>query len=437
MTVPAADADDPPPAWAIGLGAIALIGLLAAAGYAYLRGLFQTAPDYTIVSAPSLDDPHFGSILEGLANAADTRGHLVGFWSTVDEIFAARTAAIQGANHRIQYETYFMTPGRRADAFAEVIADRAIAGVQVQLLFDHQGTRTMPQAYWRRLRNLGVEIRFFRCPNWRSPLEYNSRSHRKLLILDGQRVYIGGAGISDHWDGTAFAHDLAPWLDFELAYEGEVVPLLQGKFLQNWAYSGGNLDLTPQVTRSPDPDGVSLYITDDTSTLNESAIRLMVQLTILAAKTRLWIASPYFIPDANTVRALVAARQRGVDVRVLTMGHATDKPLVHLASRELYGPLLRSGIALYEHQPSMLHAKALLADEAWVSTGSANLDPRSYFHNDELNLSGLYPELAQKLEGFFLQAFECSRHLSYPDWQARPRRQRLKGRTALLAKNLL
>jgi cardiolipin synthase len=441
---PSAPADDtdaePPPAW-LGLGwlglGLGLAALAVGAGYLYLKGVLKQAPDYAIASTPSLSDPRFVLNLEGLANSADTTGRLVGFWPTVDEVFAARTEAIQGAERLIQYETYFMTPGRRADAFAEAITDRALAGVQVQLLLDHQGTSAMPEIYWRRLRNLGVEIQFFRPPNWRAPLEYNSRSHRKLLIIDGQRVYIGGAGISDHWDGTAFDHDTAPWLDFELAYEGEIVNLLQGKFLQNWAYSGGDLDLDRQVTPVAAEGSVPLYITDDTSTLNESSIRLLMQLSMLAAQRRLWIGSPYFVPDGNTNRALITAQQRGVDVRVLTMGSATDKAMVHLASRELYGPLLRVGVAICEYQPSMLHAKFVLVDDAWVSTGSANFDPRSYFHNDELNISGFYPELAQQIERFFLKAQANSRCLTYSDWQKRPRLQTLKGRTALLFKNLM
>ncbi|WP_313887573.1 phosphatidylserine/phosphatidylglycerophosphate/cardiolipin synthase family protein [Nodosilinea sp. LEGE 07088] len=422
------------------IGGIVAAGVLLVAvalGYAYLRGAFRSMPDYAIANIPSLDDPRFALSLEGLANSADTTGRLVGFWPEVDAIYAARREAIAQAQHLIQYETYFMTPGHRADAFAEVITDRALAGVTIQLLLDHQGTSTMPQRYWWRLRNLGVEIQFFRQPNWRAPLDYNSRSHRKLLIIDGRQVLIGGAGISDHWDGVAFDHDTAPWCDFELAYEGEVVSLLQGKFLQNWACAGGNLDLQAGLHSVQGNGTTPLFITDNSSTLNESSIRLLMQLHMLTAQQRLWIGSPYFVPDHNTTDCLIQACQKGVDVRVLTMGAATDKKMVHWASRELYGPLLRSGVKICEYQPSMMHAKFVLVDSDWVSTGSANFDPRSYFHNDELNISGAYPELAQKVEQFFLHAQAKSRCLSYADWQQRPRLEQAKGRLALLFKNLL
>lgn len=431
------DCDPPPVAWLFGILAILGLGLIGLGGMLYLRGVLRVEADYAIANVPAFDDPKFDLTLVGLTNSSPTTGRMVGFWPEIDDIYAARMAAIDRAERLIQYETYFMTPGRRANAFADAIADRALAGVKVQLLLDHQGTEAMPDEYWQRLRNVGIEIHFFRRPDWRAPLTYNSRSHRKLLIIDGQQVFIGGAGISDHWDGTEFDHDTAPWLDFELAYEGEVVNLLQGKFLQNWAYSGGQLNLGNQIQRVESQEGTPLYITDDTSSLNESSIRLLMQLSMLTAQKRLWIGSPYFVPDGNTTRALLHAHENGVDVRVLTMGSATDKQMVHVASRELYGTLLRAGITICEYQPSMMHAKFVLADEGWVSTGSSNFDPRSYFHNDELNISGVYPELARKIEQFFTAALGDSKCLTYQDWQNRPRTEALKGRAALLFKNLL
>ncbi|WP_035994139.1 phospholipase D-like domain-containing protein [Leptolyngbya sp. KIOST-1] len=418
---------------AAGLGLLVLVLV----SYGYLSGSFGKPSTCTLENVPTLDDPCFALCLEGLANSADTTGRLIGFWPSVEDVYAARNAAMARADHLIQYETYFMTPGRRANEFAEVITDRALAGVTVQLLLDHQGTKAMPQKYWQRLRNIGVDIQFFRPLDWRAPLEYNSRSHRKLLIIDGQRVYMGGAGVSDFWDGVAFEHDRAPWLDFEVAYEGEVVSLLQGKFLQNWSCAGGCIDLREGLHSVQQHGSVPLYITDNTSTLNESSMRLLMQLHILAARKRLWIGSPYLVPDDDTARCLIRASQRGVDVRILTMGAATDKKMVHLASRELYGPLLKAGIKIYEHQPSMMHAKFVLVDHDWASTGSANLDPRSYFHNDELNISGCYPELAQKVEQFFLQALEHSWCLTYAEWQNRPGLQKVKGKTALLFRHLL
>jgi cardiolipin synthase len=248
------------------LGGLGLLGLVVG-GYLYLRGVFRAMPEYAIANSPSLSDPRFILGIEGLTNAESTTGRMVGFWQSADEIYAARNAAIRQATALIQYETYFMTPGRRADEFAEVLIERTAAGTKVQLLLDHHGTAKMPEDYWQRLTGAGIEVRFLRPPDWRSPLEYNSRSHRKLLIIDGRRVLIGGAGVSDYWDGTAFDHDTAPWADFEVAYEGEVVNLLQGKFLQNWAYTGGDLDLTQEISPVQTEGATPPYTTSNASGL--------------------------------------------------------------------------------------------------------------------------------------------------------------------------
>jgi cardiolipin synthase A/B len=421
--------------WAVvaGLG----LGGLGLGAALYLRGVLRMVPDYGIANVPPLEDRRFDLSLQGLANSVATTGQLVGFWDTVDAVFAARQEAIAAAEDLIQFETYFMTPGSRAEVFAQGLIDRALAGVRVQMLVDHQGTGDMPDEYWQRLRDAGIEVQFFRPPNWRTPLEYNSRSHRKLLIIDGRQVLIGGAGISNYWDGTEFDHDTAPWLEFEVAYEGEIVNLLQGKFLQNWVYAEGHLDLADMLQPVDVEGSVPLFITDDTSSLNESSIRMLMQLAMLTAQRRLWLGSPYFVPDANTTRALIAAQERGVDVRVLTMGDATDKRFVQRASRHLYGPLLEAGVTICEYQPSMMHAKFVLVDEDWVSTGSANFDPRSYFHNDELNISGAYPDLARQVDQFVTTALADSTCPTYADWQNRPVLEAIQGRATLLFKNLL
>ncbi|WP_416668984.1 phospholipase D-like domain-containing protein [Egbenema bharatensis] len=422
--------------WWFGGGILAL--LLLGLTYLYLRGVLRQEPEYTIENVPSLDDPRFPLTLIGLTDATAADGVLTGFWADVDEIYAARIEAIQQAEQLIQFETYFMTEGRRADEFAEALVERANTGVTIQLLLDHEGTSDLPDEYWQRLRDAGIEVRFFREFDWRAPLEYNSRTHRKLLLIDGQQVLIGGAGVSDYWDGRSEQGDTAPWLEFEVRYEGEIASLLQGKFLQNWAYSGGAIDLEGNVFQAQEGDGgVPMYITDDTSALNESYIRMLFQVSFLAAQERIWIGSPYFIPDPNTRRALTEARERGVDVRVLTMSDANDKPLIRYTSRELYGDLLQAGVEICEYQPSMMHAKFTLIDSDWISAGSANFDPRSYFHNDELNVSSSHPQLIANIDQFFTSALNDSNCLTYEEWQNRPWNQRLSGQFGLIFKNLL
>lgn len=421
--------------WWIGGGvfALAIFGL----GFLYLTGFFRSEVEYKITNGPTLGDPRFPLLVVSLSNALPTSGRLTDFWSGADAIYAARLDAVRSAKSTIHFETYYMTPGDRADEFAAALSERAKAGVEVQLLIDDYGTDSIPSEYWQRLRQAGVEVRFFREFDWQAPLEYNSRTHRKLLLIDGQSLLIGGAGVSDDWDGDPEIGDRAPWLEFEASYTGEVVSILEGNFIQNWSYVGGTVDLSRDVVREQPETRTPLYITNDTSTLSESTIRMLFQVSFLAARERIWIGSPYFVPDGNTRNVLLQARQKGVDVRVLTMGENNDKPIVRFASRELYGELLEAGVQVCEYQPSMMHAKVALIDDDWVSTGSANFDPRSYHHNDELNVSTSNSQLVEKADSLFQNALADSNCLTHTEWQNRPVTEKLLGRIGLIFKPLL
>jgi cardiolipin synthase len=185
--------------WWVGGGCLtAVIGVLV---ILYFRGTFRDRIEYKVKNVPSPSDARFPLALASLSNSVVTSGHSTNFWLESDEINTARLEAIRSAKHTIHFETFFMTPGRRANDFAAAIAEKAQAGVEVQVIVDKYGVKTLPQRYWNRLKAAGVEIRFFNAFNWRAPIDYFARSHRKLLIIDDEFALIGGAGISDYWDG--------------------------------------------------------------------------------------------------------------------------------------------------------------------------------------------------------------------------------------------
>jgi cardiolipin synthase len=395
----------------------------------YLRGAFRKRVTYHIVEAPSTHDERFPHILEGLSGSLDTSGDPTDFWVEADAIFGARLAAIRKAQENIQFETFYMTPGRRADEFADALIERARAGVHVQFLVDKNGSNKLKDDYWDRLRQGGVEVRFFRCFTWRSPLDYFSRTHRKLLIIDGQCALVGGAGISDDWDGRREIGDAAPWLDFEIRFEGHVVGVLAGIFMQDWSAEGGALDLGRDIFREArNSQGPLMYVTTGSFSIESSPIKMLFHVSIHAARQRVWIASPYFLPEPSTRRALLDACKRGVDVRVLTMGPANDRGAVYKAARESYAELIEGGIQIFEYQPAMMHAKAILVDDGWASTGSANFDPLSFFHNNELNVSDADQRTRRHLDAFFDRAFSRSEQVTMAAWQRRPLGDKLIGK---------
>ncbi len=411
------------------LGTVVLVIL----AHLYLSGNFRRTEAYDLIGMPA-SSPYFAEAIASMSDSLITEGAIAHFWSDIDAIQAQRLELMSQARQLIQFETFIMTPGERTEAFAAVLKQKAGEGVTVQVLADSYGAHSLPSTYWRQLQNAGVQVCFFNPFTVRDPLGYLRRNHRKLLVVDQQTAMIGGAGIADLWDGKDGYSDKVPWYDFEIKLQGAVVGLLTGFFWQHWLSAGGHVDLNEhRPGRSDAIDAVPVLITpgEDPST-GDSPNRSLLHLCIASAQTRLWIASPYLLPDRATCEVLVAMWQRGVDVRILTMGPKSDKPYVYYTSRERYGPLLRQGIKIHEYQPSMMHAKILLVDDHWMSLGSANLDPRSFFHNDELNLCVSDGDLIQQVESFFTQGFGESELVQFQTWQQRPLKERLIGRLANL-----
>lgn len=398
----------------------------------YLHGSFRHKIEYRMQRVPDFHSPDFASFLVGLSNSFPTLASITGFWSEPDAIYKARLAAIHNAQHSIYFETFYMTPGCRVNQFAEALCDRALAGVKVQLLVDRFGVMKLSRKYWQRLRFAGVEVCFFNSFDWKDPLEYLSRTHRKLLIVDRRVALMGGMGVSDDWDGSKEIGDIAPWLDMEIQFTGQIVATLEGTFIRHWMYAGGFASLDFNVSNPSDAsDFTEVIVTASDADAKVSPISTLLWMSILAAQERIWIASPYFFLDANCRKALKQAKHKGVDVRVLTAGSRNDKKMVYYAVRECYGDLLGSGIDIYEYQPSMMHAKVMLCDRHWVNLGSANFDPRSFFHNDEINFSLSESQLAKQVERFFLDAFAKSWVIEWVAWRSRPFWQQCLGKLAL------
>lgn len=422
--------------WWIGGGCLTAIIIIFA--ILYFRGTFRDRVEYKVKNVPSPQDARFPLALASLSNSVITSGHSTNFWLESEQINAARLAAIRSAKHTIHFETFFMTPGRRANDFAAAIAEKAQSGVNVQVIVDKYGVKTLPQRYWKRLKAAGIEVGFFNDLNWRSPIDYFARSHRKLLIVDGEFALIGGSGISDYWDGKDNISGTHPWYDFETRLEGEVVAVLSGMFMQHWTYVHGTADLSTTIDRTGISSDPTILVTaGDDPSYRSASVKALFQVSIHAARQRLWIASPYFLADTNIRTALVDAKKRGVDVKILTNGIRSDKRFVYFASCEQYRDLLMAGVEIYEYQPSMMHAKALLLDDRWISTGSANFDPRSFFHNDELDISTSEIRLVKRIEQLLREGFAKSKQVSFSEWQKRPLWQRALAKIVLFFESQL
>ncbi|HKB81294.1 MAG TPA: cardiolipin synthase [Thermoanaerobaculia bacterium] len=340
-------------------------------------------------------------------------------------IFPSMLAAIRDARHTINLEFYIFWDGDVGRRFAEALAERARAGVQVKVILDAVGSATMSDSLIDFLRRNGVDLEWYHPLRWYTLSRMNHRTHRKLLVVDGEIGFCGGVGIADEWEGDADAHN--HWRDTVVRVEGPVVTQMQFAFIDNWVKSRGELLTGLHYFPPVEPRGSHVtQIIKSSPTEGSSAAKLLYVVSIVSATKSIYISTAYFVPDRDTARALEAAVRRGVDVRVIVPGEYTDVPLVRQASRMHYEMLLRRGIRIYEYQQTMMHAKTMVVDGIWSTIGSSNFDDRSFRLNDEINVNIYDEQIAVEMEAMFFDDLQRCEEINLRKWFRRPVWARVK-----------
>jgi cardiolipin synthase len=377
------------------------------------------------------DDAQFRRSLGVLLGPPIIDGNQVQVLLNGDQIFAAMLKDIRQAKRSINFETYIYWSESIGREFSDALAERARAGVKVHVLLDFIGSIKMEQASIDKMRAAGVELQRYHKPVWWKLARLNNRTHRKLLIVDGSVGFTGGVGIADKWRGHAQDED--HWRDTHFRVEGPVVGQMQAVFNDNWTKATGVVLDGPDYFPPLAPKGsVAAQMFSSSPTGGSESMHLMYLMAITAARHSIDLSSAYFVPDRLTVRALVAAAQRGVSVRIITPGKIIDSDVVRAASREGWGELLKAGIRIAEYQPTMYHVKALIVDSLLVSVGSTNFDNRSFSLNDEANLNVLDAGFAREQQAVFEDDWRHARPVSLAGWEQRPATEKLGGELAHL-----
>lgn len=363
-------------------------------------------------------DPAFLRSMGGLYGSNLLEGNQVETLLNGDQIFAAMLDAIRGAETSINFETYVYWSGEIAGTLAEALAERARAGVEVRVLLDWFGSKPMEADLLARMEDAGVQVTRFRPIHWYTIDRINNRTHRKLLIVDGHTGFTGGVGVADEWLGDA--RHPGEFRETHYRVTGPVVAMLQGAFVSNWVEDSGEILRGDAFFPSLQPTGDMTAQLALSSTGSRNYIHMMLMTALAGAESHIRIATPYFIPDDVAIRQLVDARARGVEVDILLPGPEINKPPVRRASRALWGPLLQAGVRIHEYQPTFLHAKLLIVDEALASVGSTNFDERSFRLNDEANLNVFDPAFAREQIEMFEADLARSRQVTLAEWQERP-----------------
>lgn len=389
------------------------------------------------------DDPHIHELVDAfrkVAAAPLVAGNRVTLLIDGPQTLAAMRTALRQATRSIHLETYIFADDDIGREFRDLLIERQHAGLSVRVLYDAIGSLFTPAAFFDDMREAGIEVREFRPLNpLRTPLiwKHNNRDHRKLLIIDDRIAFTGGINISSAY---ASASSTRPgpiegvneaWRDTHVRIEGPVAIQFQSLFSASWSAAGGTVDAAAtEHATSPNavaPAGRELVaaVASDSNKPQETAIYATYLSAVQHATRRVWLTNAYFAPNRKLRHALIAAVRRGVDVRLIVPGF-TDSTLILYASRASFDELLKGGVRIYEQRHALLHAKTAVIDSALSMVGSANLDMRSFLHNNEVNAVIVGTDFAAQMEQLFAKDISSASELNAEKWQKRSVYEKLK-----------
>lgn len=415
------------------LTVIALTALLTILIVVIYANLTPGAPGVKRVPEAKSDvrDPQFRRELSTIFGPALLDGNRIDQLENGVEIFPAMLAAIRAAKETINFETYSYWQGDIAREFADALAERARADVEVNVILDWAGSLPMDDKLVELMEQSGVRVAIYRPLAWYQIDRFNHRTHRRILVVDGRVGFTGGVGIAEEWTGDA--HDGEHYRDRHFRLEGPVVAQLQAAFNENWQKCRGEILVGeryyPPLQQAGDL--VAQIVTSAPGTGNERARQLHL-LALAAARESVIIGTPYFVPDPLVLEALLAAAERGVAIKVLVPGRSTDSYAARFASRRQWGEMLRSGVEIYEYSRTLYHCKLLIVDGYWTLVGSTNFDSRSFRLNDEINLSVLSDSFARRQRRAFDTDLRPAKRIDYATWADRPLHHRFLESIALV-----
>ncbi len=347
---------------------------------------------------------------------------------------AAMMAAVASAQDTINLETYLFDQDPLGIAFADLLIARQKEGVQVCIIYDCIGTLGTPQAFFDRMQAAGIRLLPFHPVSpfhlgrrWR----INNRDHRKILVVDGRVAFTGGVNITAAYARSSLFRSRvkAPaspgWRDTHLQIEGPAAASLQWLFLDTWAHQ--QEDALPDRDYFPalSPVGTKVLRVVGSRPGGAFEIYQAYSVAIGGARKSIHITAAYFVPDPQTLQALLDAAGRGVDVK-LVLPSVSDSGAVFHAGHSNYTRMLKGGIRIFELKTSVMHAKTAVIDGTWSTVGSTNLDMRSFLHNLEINVVVLGDDFGAEMESAFQEDLRDSQEIHLEQWRQRPASLRIK-----------
>lgn len=364
--------------------------------------------DASVGTASSILAPSFPGSLARAAKQPWTSGNQITTLANGDRFYPPMLKAIREARKTITFETFAYIPGTVANDFTVALCERAKSGVKVHLILDAIGSAKLNKNHLNPMRACGIEVHLY---HPLSSLRFNRRTHRKILITDGKLAFTGGAGFADSWKGNA--RNAREWRDTMYQIKGPAVAQLQKTFNENWHRLTSTRLTGPAYFPSLKRQGslTAAFIPDSASD-HRNPIAHSILHAINSAERSLLLEQSYFVPNPAFRKALLAATGRGVHISLLLPGPLIDSKPTRHASQNHWSRYLEAGIKMYQFEGSMLHGKLLVADENLTIIGSGNLDDRSFFLNDEVNLHVLSKSFAREQTQMFFRDLKRSRRIT-------------------------
>jgi cardiolipin synthase len=402
---------------------LAMIGLLSITRGTPLRRVVYGSRQ----RPPQVADSSFRDLMALFSGMHLEPGNRVEQLLNGDGTYPRLWADLRAAQRTITVQLYYSQPGAVADTLAAVLSERARAGVRVLLVLDAFGSQNLKKKWADGLLKAGVEVRLLRKLKWYSIHNASDRSHVRVVVVDGRIGYTGGFGLADYWLGNGHTKD--QWRESNARFEGPAVMELQAAFAAAWVEATGELlvddSFFPRRAFHAAVGPTTAGLLFASPTTGSTAAERFMALTIAGASRTLYVANSYFVPDDDFRALLMMAVARGVDVRVLTVNKESDVLTTWYAGRARYESLMRGGVRIFEYQPTMMHAKTIVADGIWGSIGAMNFDNRSFAFNNESNLVVWDRAFGALMDSTYLDDLRYSREIKLPEFTRRPWAERM------------
>jgi cardiolipin synthase len=413
--------------WQLALFAIGLIAFVSVLSALFFAVGNQPDRIYADAPMPAVGSDEFSTALSTIVGAPVERGGTITILNNGDEFVPALLESINAATSTINFSVYIWSSGRFSTALLEALERKQREGVAVRVLLDGLGSLKVPDEDFEPLTAAGGKVQKFRTPRFGKLTRFHRRNHRRSIVIDGEVGFTGGMAVSDVWLGHA--QDEEHWRDIMFKVTGPLARSLQTAFVDTWVSSSGELLIDPRHYPSPSPaiaPGVERFVHLASSPADDDhSLAHFYLVPILAARTSIDLASPYFIPDRHLREALVTKAREGVNVRLLLPGPHTDNWITRASAQARYQELLEAGVKIYEYQPTFMHAKYGVFDGTWSIIGSPNLNSRSRALDEENAIGVFDPAFGARLEKVFQDDLTRSTPIDLETWRRRNPPQKL------------